>query len=336
MTADVDRRRFLQITAAAAFAAPLAAKGQAVGVRRIAVVATTSPVSELTGREPANPAVRAFVARLRDLGWTEGRDIAFEFRSAEGRPERYPEIMSELIRIPVAVIVTGDTATARAAAQATRSIPIVMAGGGDPVEAGLVTNLARPGGNLTGFIFVPDGALFGKQLQLLREVAPAIERVAVIHQTPIEARIRDPLEPQARALGLNLLWTAVDRLEAFPEVLVSIRTGRANALYALPTARNFAWRRQLVELAEKTRLPALYGHAESARAGGLIAYAASVPDVFRRAAEYVDRILRGVRPADLPIQAPVKFDLVVNLRTAKALGITIPSAVLARADEVID
>jgi putative ABC transport system substrate-binding protein len=244
--------------------------------------------------------------------------------------------MAELVRIPVAAIVTGDTATARAAAQATRSIPIVMGGGGDPVEAGLVASLARPGGNLTGFIMVPNASLLGKQLQLLREVSPAIERVAVIHQTPIEAPLRDTLESQARTLRLTLLWTAVDRLEAFPEVLVTIRTGRADALYAWPTARNFAWRRQLVELAEKTRLPALYGHTESARAGGLIAYAASVADNYRRAAEYVDRILRGARPADLPIQAPVKFDLVVNLRTAKALGITIPSAVLARADEVID
>lgn len=336
MTADVDRRRFLRITAAAAFAAPLAAIGQAVRAPRVALVATTSPVSELTGRQPANPAVRAFVERLRELGWTEGRDIAFEFRSAEGRPERYPEIMAELVRIPVAAIVTGDTATARAAAQATRSIPIVMAGVGDPVEAGLVANLARPGGNLTGFILVPSAALFGKQLQLLREVSPTIERIAVIHQTPIEARIRDPLEPQASALGLTLLWTAVDRLETFPEVLVAIRTGRADALYALTTGPNFAWRRQLVELAEKTRLPALYGHTETARAGGLMAYAASVADVFRRTAEYVDRILRGARPGDLPIQAPVKFDLVVNLRTAKALNITIPSAVLARADEVIE
>jgi putative ABC transport system substrate-binding protein len=220
MTADVKRRRFLRITAAAAFAAPLAAKGQAVRAPRIAVVATTSPVSELTGREPANPAVRAFVERLRELGWAEGRAIAFEFRSAEGRPERYPEIMAELVRIPVAAIVTGDTATARAAAQATRSIPIVMGAAGYPVEAGLVANLARPGGNLTGFILIPDAALLGKQLQLLKEVAPAIGRVAVIHQTPIEPpQLRDKLESQARTLRITLLWTAVDRLEAFPEVL---------------------------------------------------------------------------------------------------------------------
>jgi putative ABC transport system substrate-binding protein len=333
----MDRRRFLRITAAAAFAAPLAAKGQAVKAPRIAVVVTTSPVSDLTGPEPANPAVRAFVARLRELGWTEGRDIAFEFRSAEGRPERYPEIMAELIRIPVAAIVTGDNASAPAAAQATRSIPIVMGAAGYPVDAGLVANLARPGGNLTGFILIPDAALLCKQLQLLKEVAPAIGRVAVIHQTPIEPpQLRDKLESQARTLRITLLWTAVDRLEAFPEVLVTIRTGRADALFALPTVRNFAWRRELAELAEKTSLPALYGHTETARAGGLIAYAASVADNYRRAAEYVDRILRGARPADLPIQEPVKFDLVVNLRAAKALGIKIPSAVLARADEVID
>lgn len=324
------------ILALSLFAAPLAAEAQQARVPRVAVVATASPVSELGGPEPANPVVRALVHRLRELGWTEGRNIAFELRSAEGRPERYPEIMTELVRLAVDAIVTPDTATARAAHQATRSIPIVMGAGGDPVEAGLVTSLARPGGNLTGFTLVVDALIFGKQLQLLKELAPRMARVVVIHQTSDYARFRNTLEAQAQALGLSLLWTAVDRPDQFSQVLVTIGRERAEAIFALTSAQNFAWRHQLADLGAKARLPALYGHLAIAQAGGLMAYAPSVVDNYRRAAEYVDRILRGARPGDLPIQRPARFHLVVNLRTAKAVGLTIPPSLLLQADEIIE
>jgi len=317
-------------------AAPLAAGAQPARVPRVAIVGTTSPVSESVGPEPANPATRAFVHRLRELGWTEGGNIAFEVRSAEGRPERYPEIMTELVRLAVDAIVTPDTATARAAQQATRTIPIVMGAGGDPVEAGLVTSLARPGGNLTGFTLAVDAAFSGKQLQLLKELAPRMARVVVIHQTPDYARIRNALEAQAQALGLSLLWTAVDRPEQFSQVLVTIGRERAEAIFALTSVQNFAWRHQLADLGAKARLPALYGHVAIAQAGGLMAYAPSAVDSYRRAAEYVDRILRGARPGDLPIQRPARFHLVVNLRTAKAIGLTIPPSLLLQADEIIE
>jgi putative ABC transport system substrate-binding protein len=331
----MDRRAFIRL-AGGLLAAPLAAGAQPAKVPRVAVVMTTSPVSDLEGPEPANPAVRAFVHRLRELGWTEGRNIAFEWRSAQGQSERNPEIMAELVRLAVNAIVTADTATARAAMQATRSIPIVMGAAGDPVEAGLVSNLARPAGNLTGFTLIPDTGFSGKQLQLLKELAPAMARVAVIHQTSIDAAFKNTLEAQAQGLKLIPLWIAVDRPEQFSQVLVTIRSERADGLFALSTARNFAWRRQLAELGLKAGLPALYGHVAIAQAGGLMAYAANVADNYRRAAEYVDRILRGARPDDLPIQRPTKFDLVVNLRTAKALGLTIPQSLLLRADQVIE
>lgn len=317
-------------------AAPLAAEAQQARVPRVAVIGTASPVSEMVGPEPANPAIRAFVHRLRELGWTEGRNIAFERRSAEGRPERYPEIMTELVRLAVDAIVTPDTATARAAHQATRTIPIVMGAGGDPVEAGLLTSLARPGGNLTGFILAVDAAFAGKQLQLLRELAPRMARVVVIHQTSDYARFRNTLEAQAQALGLSLLWTAVDRPDQFSQVLVTIGRERAEAIVALTSPQNFAWRHQLADLGVKARLPALYGHVAIAQAGGLMAYAPDAVDNYRRAAEYVDRILRGARPGDLPIQQPARFHLVVNLRTAKAIGLTIPPSLLAQADEIIE
>ena len=317
-------------------AAPLAAEAQPARVPRVAIVSTTSPVSEWVGPEPANPALRAFVHRLRELGWTEGANIVFVFRSAEGRPARYPEIMTELVRLAVDAIVTPDTPTARVAQQATRTIPIVMGTASDPVEAGLVTSLARPGGNLTGFTLAVDAAFAGKQLQLLKELAPRMARVVVIHQTPDYARIGKTLEAEAQALGLSLLWTAVDRPEQFSQVLVTIGRERAEAILAVTSAQNFVWRHQLADLGAKARLPALYGHVAIAQAGGLMAYAPDAVDNYRRAAEYVDRILRGARPGDLPIQRPARFHFVVNLRTAKAVGLTIPPSLLLQADEMIE
>jgi putative ABC transport system substrate-binding protein len=332
----MERRAFIA-SALGTLGAALAAAAQPARVPRVAFVGTTSPVAESMGPEPANPVMRAFVHRLRELGWTEGRNIVFEIRSAEGRPERYPEITAEFVRLGVDVIIVPDTATARVARDATRTIPIVMGAGGDPVEAGLVASFARPGGNLTGSITAVDAAFAGKQLQLLKELAPRMTRVVAIHQTTRDhARLRSELETQAQVLGVSLVWAAVDRPEHFAQVLATIGRERVDAIFALTSVQHLAWRRHLADLGFQARVPALYGHVAIAQAGGLMAYAPDAADSYRRAAEYVDRILRGARPSDLPIHRPTRFHLVVNLRTARALGLTIPPTVLGRADEVIE
>ena len=334
----MDRQTFLSVLGLLAGA--LTAEAQQAGkVPRVALVASASPVSDLRDPERRSPVLRAFVQRLRELGWEEGQSIAFDWRSAGGRPERYSDIMAELVRLEVDAIVTGDTLMAQIAKQTTSTIPIVMGASDEPVEAGLVTNLSRPGGNLTGFTLVVGPQISGKHLQLLKEWRPGISRVAVISESPSTASSlawRRETEVHARPLGLTLLWISVDRLEQLAEVLPAVTRGRADALLVQGTVTNFALRARLIALANEARLPVLYGHPEMGRAGGLMAYGADVADNYRRAAEYVDRILRGARPGDLPIQQPVKFVLVINLKTAKALGLTIPPSLLQRADQVIE
>jgi putative ABC transport system substrate-binding protein len=308
-------------------------------VPRIALIGNTASVRDLKDSERRGPVLSAFVQRLRELGWVEGQSIAFEWRSAEGEVDRYPDILSEVIRLKVDAIVTGDTRQAQIAKQTTSTIPIVMGACDDPIEAGLVTNLSRPGRNLTGFTLVVGPHVAGKHLQLLKELAPGISRVAVISESPstVSARAwRRETEVSAQRLGLTPLWITVDRRAQLADVSPAIAAGRVHAIVAHGTATNFSYRGQLIALATDTRLPALYGHPEMARAGGLMAYGADVTDNFRRAAEYVDRILRGARPGDLPIQQPVKFVLVLNLKTAKTLGLAIPPSLLVQADEVIE
>ena len=321
-------------------AALLTAEAQQTGkAPRVALVANTSPVENLRDPERRGPVLRAFVQRLRELGRVDGQNIAFVWRSAEGRPERLPDIMSELVRLKVDAIVTGDTRQAQIAKQTTSTIPIVLGASDEPIEAGLVTNLSRPGGNITGFTLVIGPQVAGKQLQLLKELAPGSSRVAVISESPSSASSlawRRETEEAARKLGLTPLWITVDRREQLTEVLPAIRGGRADALVAHGTTTNFSYRFQLIAVATDARLPALYGHPEMARAGGLMAYGADVADNYRRAAEYVDRILRGTKPGDLPIQQPVKFVLVLNLKAAKATGHTIPPSLRLQADEVIE
>jgi ABC-type uncharacterized transport system substrate-binding protein len=247
--------------------------------------------------------------------------------------------MADVVRLQVDAIVTGDTRMAQVAKQTTSTIPIVMGASDDPIEAGLATNLSRPGGNLTGFTLVVGPQVAGKHLQLLKELAPGISRVAVISESPSSASSiawRRETEVSAQRLGLTPFWITVDQREQLADVLPAITGGRADALIAHGTTTNFSHRARLVALAADTRLPALYGHPEMARAGGLMAYGADVTDNFRRAAEYVNRILRGARPGDLPIQQPTKFVLVLNLKTAKAFGIPIPPSLLLQAAEVIE
>lgn len=312
---------------------------QAGKAPRVALVGNTAPIQDLRDPERRGPVLSAFVQRLRELGWVEGQSITFEWRSAEGRPERLPDIMSELVRLNVDAIVTGDTRMAQIAKRTTSTIPIVMGASDEPVEAGLATNLARPGANLTGFTLVVGPEVAGKQLQLLQELAPGISRVAVISESPSTVSSlawRRETDASARRLGLTPVWITVDRRAQLADVLPAITGGRVDALVAHGTTTNFSYRAHLVALATDARLPAVYGHPEMARAGGLMAYGADVADNFRRAAEYVDRILKGARPGELPIQQPVKFVLVLNLKTAKNLGFTFPQSLLLQADAVIE
>jgi putative tryptophan/tyrosine transport system substrate-binding protein len=280
--------------------------------------------------------VTAFVQRLRELGWIEGRNVAIESRWAEGRSERFAEIAAEFVRLKVDVIFTSGTAVVVAAKQATSTIPIVFAAVGDPVANNLVASLRRPGGNLTGLsVQAPD--LASKRLELLREVLPNLRRLAIMANVGNPNNVLEVGEVQAaaRTFGLEVvtleLRRAGDIVSAFEQL-----KGRAEALYVVFDALVLASQIRINTLAAAARLPTMYASRESVEAGGLMSYGPHYPDLFRRAADYVDKILRGAKPADIPVEQPTKFDLVINLTTAKALGLTIPESFLLRADEVID
>jgi putative ABC transport system substrate-binding protein len=289
----------------------------------------------------ASPAAaEAFRQGLRDLGYAEGRNLVIEYRDAEGKFERLPALAAELVALKVDVILAGSTPHAVAAKQATRTIPIVVASVGDPVSSGLVTSLARPGGNVTGLsILAPE--LVGKCLELLKQAVPGVSLVAVLWQPGAagERTVRDMLkaaEVAARALGVRPQFVEARGPADFDRAFSDMTKARAGALTVLGTPMFFNERRRLVELTAKNRLPAVYPLREYVDAGGLMAYGPNLADLFRRAATYVDRILKGAKPADLPVEQPTKFELVINLKTAKALGLTIPQSVLGRADRVIE
>ncbi len=319
---------------------PLAADGQATKVYRVAVVFAASPVAEMAGPEPIHPGMRAFLRELRALGYVEGQNLVLERRSGEGKPERFPAIMAELVGLKVDVIVATTDAVAQAAKRATNTIPIVMGPVYDAVGAGLVTSLARPGGNVTGLTTVVDFNIHGKQLELLKEAVPGTTRVALIHQTPRLSpafpKSYEAMLAAAQAVKVTLLPVVVDHPEQFADALTVIAHQRADALMDWGSGFNFAHRGRVVELATKRRLPAIFPFREFVEAGGLMSYGVSLPDLFHRAAGYVDRILKGARPGDLPVERPRKFDLVVNLKTAKALGLTLPPSVLLQASEIIE
>jgi putative ABC transport system substrate-binding protein len=279
--------------------------------------------------------VAAFVQRLHELGWIEGRTVAIEYRWAEGRPERFAEIAAEFVRLKVAVIVTSGTAVV-AAKQATSVIPIVFAVATDPLGSGMVANLARPGGNVTG-LSSQTSDLAGKRLEILRDAVPGVRRLAIMGNVGYSATVQelDEVQAAARTLGLEVAALRIRRAEDIAPAFETLKSG-ADALYVCSDSFAAANRVRIVVLALSARLPTVYGTRDHVEAGGLMAYGANVRDLFRRAAEYVDKILRGAKPADLPVEQPTKFDLVINLVTAKALGIEIPPAVLARADEVIE
>ena len=293
--------------------------------------------------EPATESTRSEAIRraLRELGYIEGENIAIEYRYAEGKRDRYPELAAELVRLKVDIIVVaGSDTTVRAASNATKTIPIVMTGGGSsPVEAGLVESLARPGGNVTG-ITTLNSELGGKRLELLKEAVPKLARVAVLYNpasSPGTAReVKEVLPAAARALRLTMEPWEVRAAEDFDKVFAAISKWHPDALYV--GSRNplmAAQENRIVSFALKSRLPSAYDRREAVDAGGLMSYGADLADRYRLIAWYVDKILKGAKPADLPVQQPKKFELVINLKTAKQIGLTIPQKVLARADKVI-
>jgi putative ABC transport system substrate-binding protein len=316
----------------AVLALPLAGGAQVGTVPRIGVLLYTA--APTPGQ--SNPFLDAFRDGLRDLGYVDGRNVILENRWAGGSNQRAAELAAELVRLNVAVIVSTGTPATQEAKAATTTLPIVMTAVGDPVGSGIVASLGRPGGNVTGLSLL-DTDLDGKRIELLKEAVPGLARIAMLWSPsdPGMTLAFDRVEVASHTLRLALQSLAVRDPGEFPEALHAAGTGRAEAL--IVTAQPFTIRHQMqiLAVATKLRLPAMYTDRRFVDAGGLMAYGPSLVDVYRRAAIYVDKILKGAKPADLPVEQPTKFELVINLKAAKTLGITIPPAVLARADEVI-
>ncbi|MGH7771384.1 MAG: ABC transporter substrate-binding protein [Candidatus Binatia bacterium] len=294
-----------------------------------------SRIGFLSASRP-QPRDEAFRQGLRELGYIEGQNIVIEWRYAEGKPDQVPHNAAELVRLKVDVMVTAGPTDTRAAKEATNTIPIVMAQDSDPVASGFVASLARPGGNITGLSTLSP-EISGKRLELLKEVLPKATRVAILWNPPNpgSAKILKGTEVAAQSLGLKLQPLEVRSLDDFDGAFQAATKGRAGAVMILGDPVSFTHRRRIVDLAAKNRLPAIYNRPEYVEEGGLMTYGASYTDLARRAATYVDKILKGTKPADLPVEQPMKFELVINLKTAKQIGLTIPPNLLVRADKVI-
>jgi putative tryptophan/tyrosine transport system substrate-binding protein len=298
-------------------------------------------IGYLSPSDPASDSTRAEAIRLalRTLGYIEGQNIAIEYRYAEGKPDRYPGFLAELVRLKVDIIVVaGADPLIQAAKNATKTIPIVMVGPGiDPVEAGYIESLAHPGGNVTGLTNL-SRELGGKRLELLKEAVPKLARVAVLYDpaNPSSGReLKEVLPAAARALGLTLQLWEVRAADGFEQVFVGLNKERPDGLYVPGSALMRANGKRIVGFALKSRLPSMYNNREYVEAGGLMSYGADTAESYRRVAYYVDRILKGAKPADLPVEQPTKFEFVINLKTAKQIGVTIPQSMLYRADKVI-
>ncbi|MGH7766258.1 MAG: ABC transporter substrate-binding protein, partial [Candidatus Binatia bacterium] len=298
-------------------------------------------IGYLSPSDPSTESVRAEPIRLalRELGYIDGQNIAIEYRYAEGKLDRFPELAAELVRLKVDVIVaSGGSRLILAAKNATKTIPIVMISSGvDPVELGFVKTLARPGGNVTGLSTL-NRELAGKRLELLKEAVPKIARVAVLYDAGapnIVTDVKEVLPIAARALGLTIQPWEVRGADGFERIFAAINNERPGGVYATNSRLISAHQKRIVDFALKSRLPSMYGRQEAVDAGGLMYYGADVADVYRRVAYYVDKILKGAKPADLPVEQPTKFEFVINLKTAKQIGLVIPQKVLARADKVI-
>ena len=323
----MHRRTFVSVIAAGFAIAPLRAKAQQASVRRIGVLSPFTPAD-------AAPWHEAFRQRLRELGWIEGKNISIEYRYAEG-PADLPALAAELVRLKVDVIVTSATGTLPAK-EATRTIPIVMASNADPVVMGMVGSLARPGGNVTGLSQI-SSELAGKRLELLKQIVPNLSRVAVMWNPGGRGSTVNwqEMQPPARGLGLQLYSLETRNPSDFDRAFADASRAHVGALAIMPNPLFAGNLRRIADLAIKSRLPAIFNLREFVDSGGLVAYGPNRTDEFRRAAAYVDKILKGAKPADLPVEQPTKFELVINLKTAKALGVTIPQSLLLRADEVI-
>ena len=299
-------------------------------------------IGYLSALSPSSESIRSEAIRraLHELGYVEGQNIAIEYRYSDGKPDRAPELAAELVRLRVDVIVVagGDVWT-RAAKNATKTIPIVMAGVGmDPVVAGLVASLARPGGNVTGLTMLNTGELGGKRLELLKEVAPKVARVAVLYEPAAPGSVREVKEvlpAEARALGLTIQSWEVRDADGFASVFDALNKERPDGLYVLAGPLVRANGKRIAGFALKSRLPSVYATRDSIDAGGLMYYGADQADSYRRVAYYVDKILKGANPSELPVEQPTKFEFVINLKTAKEIGLRIPPNLLARADKVI-
>ena len=334
----MDRRVFLTGLAFGIIAAPLAAGAQQAGkVYRVGLIFTATPLSEMAGPGPVHPLVRAFVQALRELGYVEGQNLILERRSAEGRYERLGDIVAELVGLKADAIVTSSDAAVRAAKAVTTTAPIVMATSGDPVGEGLVQSLARPGGNITGLTFQVGPELEAKRLELLRAMLPGVSRVTFLaskEDKEWESPRGKGVRTAAQALGMTLVLAELTPRQ-YTEAFARISRARAGALFVSRTAPAYADRALIVDFATQARLPSSFVWREAVELGGLMSYGINTADNYRRAAGYVDKILKGAKTADLPIEQPTKFELVINLKTAKALGLTIPPSVLLRADDVI-
>jgi putative ABC transport system substrate-binding protein len=324
----MDRRTFVRAIGAGLAIAPFAARTQQAGtVRRIGVLSPFAPAD-------AAPWHEAFRQGLRELGWIEGKNIGIEYRYAKA-PADLPALAAELVRLKVDVIVTSATGTLPAK-EATRTIPIVMASNADPVVMGMVASLARPGGNVTGLSQI-SSELAGKRLELLKEIVPNLSRVAVMWNPGGRGSTVNwqEVQPPAKSLGLQLYSLETRNPSDFDRAFADASRAHVGALAIMPNPLFAGNLRRLADLAIKSRLPAIFSLREFVDSGGLVAYGPNRTDEFRRAATYVDKILKGAKPADLPVEQPTKFELVINLKTAKALGLTIPQSLLLRADEVI-
>jgi putative tryptophan/tyrosine transport system substrate-binding protein len=322
------RRNFIIGFASMTAAWPLAARAQAAKMRVIGYLNPASQTSSL---------LSDFLDALAELGWSEGKNFVFERRYAENRTERLPELAAELVRLNVDVIVAVGTLGPLAAKRATSTIPIVMMGSGDPLGSGLVAALARPGGNVTGLsLMEPD--LSGKRLELLKELLPRLVRLAVLWDAanPYPAIVFKETQGVCRTLGIEVQSLEVRGPNDLDGAFETARKQRPDAMITVEDPLTFTYRKRIVDFVNGQQLPSLYGASEFVAAGGLISYGANLTDLWRRAAGYVDKILKGANPADLPVEQPTKFDLVINLTTAKALGLTVPPSLLARADEVIE
>jgi putative ABC transport system substrate-binding protein len=328
----MDRRRFLLTSLAGVLIAPLIAEAQSAGkVWRIGFLGEGPAVLD-----PGRPLL-AHIARLRELGYVEGQNLVIEYRYAEGRPERLPGLAAELVALKVALIVTPGTQESLALKAATSTIPVVMLFAGDPVGAGLVDSLTRPGGNFTGTsLMMPDFG--GKRLELLRELVPRLRRVTLLSNPRNASAVEDvrAIEGTAKSLGLVVHSIGVDSVDRLGEALARIANVRPDGVLVLQDSLTFARRRDIAEFALDKKLVCVFPGRAYVESGGLLGYGPDLRELAVRAASHVDRILKGAKPADLPVEQPTKFELVINLKTARALGLTIPPSLLARADHLIE